>query len=445
MNAKIFGGMVIGTILGGGLTYAICRKHHTDIESKYKAKVDSLAEELNMHKTTIATLQTETDGLYKECERSGLVERKVNDVYQQMVSAYQAIADVNMIADIANIKDIDVRDECLTSIEHANTKVTNLAKICFNYVTDIDLLNDTSNKIDNIIKTMTDTIKTTIIDYDQDDDDDDEDVDDNEIALAISPKHIILKCLGGQDKIFKPESGSFEVLDGSDPDENDFCILAENVKPLYDFLFMSIKNQLKSHYVSEIDLDTFDEIIDDMIITVSLAYINETDTVITAVNAVVPFEIFGDSPLTEISKTYSINETLLMNGDIQRYFDSRQRNHSNRAAQLSDISAIQPTTEPIFKFVPDLSDDTIRYIVQTIGYNRDALKSFIGKLEILLNANFEAGDVIRSTFFDIATEIDETNHNGRLDDAAKNRFSSNIRALILNMKRNYGMIIRGHS
>jgi hypothetical protein len=122
---------------------------------------------------------------------------------------------------------------------------------------------------------MSNTIKD-IIDYADDDDDDDDDIVPDQLNQTVSPKHVILLDINGKSTCFDadPDDG-FEILDGSDPENNDYCFIAQNIPKLYRVLFDSIKDQLKSHYVYKIDSELFDELLEDMVITVSVSFVNE--------------------------------------------------------------------------------------------------------------------------------------------------------------------------
>lgn len=452
MNGKVIGGIAAGTLIGGGITYAICKKKMNELDSKHKNDINELNEAIDI-------VNAEKNDNIIACNDKKVIETTIRD---HVISAYRRISDVNMVADISNIKNIEIRDECLSEIEKVIDELSHIINITHENEVTINHLPKVICDIDRKVETMCSNIKDIIkeyeLHYEEEDDEDDEDDEESEIQ-TISPRRVILKCLDGPDKIFEADlDGKFEVLDGSDTENNDYCIIAQNIPELYTFLFTSIKDQLKWHYTSEIDIDAFDSLLEDMIITVSLEFINDDDTMITSVNAVVPFEIFGSSVDNEKCKFYTVKEGELNINDVIRYFrinnggnDIQSKSiNTNESIKTTTIETEKKETQKVVKFSNrpteiDLSDNTINYIVESICFNRDALKAFVGKLNILLKSNPEAGNTVKSSYIDLVQEIHQLQDNNMLDEITTARISNSLRVLISNMKRNYGSSIKAYA
>lgn len=443
MYKKLIGGAVMGTIFGAGITAAIYNHKVKLLKlQKAEAKVNSDEE--------IAKLNS-------DLEFEQLYRNKLGELHKSTISAFNHICNVDMLADISQLNDID---SCLTAIKDAAQSITDASDIDFSVILDekivtahksmiSDYATDACREIMDIIDN--DDVDDTDIDVVDDSDNDSDDDGDNEIP-TISPKTIIIQSLDGSVKAFdaEPDIG-FEVLDGSDPENNDYCIMAQNIPALYNFLHDSIKSQLKEHYVFKIDTDTFDYIIEDMVITVSLAFIDEATMVVTDASAVVPFEIFGETANDGTIKFYNIAEGELNIDSAIKYFGNTTsiddiQNEPTGAVQNS-VDTKEKKNPPEEKMVnkqiandfdTSLSDENIQYIFDTIGYNQQALKVFMGKLGVLMRINPEAGMTIYDAYVEILRDIHTHEDNDELTENKQNLISNSLKALINNMKKNYG-------
>jgi hypothetical protein len=372
--------------------------------------------------------------------------KNADERYQTLLNAYENICTFNnkitqaftlilnpdMIADIASISDVDLRDECLSHIEETVEFISTLI-VHKNEKMTKDELNEIIEKVTVKINKMTDDIRQCI-----DDDEDDDDEPDEEIMGMVSPKKLILKGINCEDKVFEvdPDIG-FEVINGSDTENNDYCIYAQNDSNLYKFLRDSIREQLSNHYVSKIDPIIFEDMTEELMITVSFSFINDTDAEITEVASVIPFEIFNDDKHKYVVKDGEIpNDKLIqLDGD------------SSDSSESDDREKITPDdgeTEKEEKVVTTI-DDPMWYVINTIGYNRDSLAHFIGCLDILRKANPEAGASVSDTFVSIINEIQKCENANEMTDAKKSEFCAQIKALARNMKQNYKSDINSYS
>lgn len=445
MSTKLFGGIAIGVTLTGCAAYFLYNKKIKDIkdhEKNLEEEVSKINESLNIRTTERDTIDSNFQKLKNKYLSLDTDNNKMIKLYSYLIGAYASIIDVDMLADIANLTDIDDRDECLSKIEKA---INTLKEIEDDANENLSKLNhkQLESRISTTINDMGKNIKD-IIDLSEDDADDEDD------DITISPIKIIMKTLDGNTKIFDadPDDG-FEVLDGSNPDENDYCIIAQNVPALYKFLFASIKDQLAYHYVSVINPDVFDALLEDMVITVSLSFINETDAEVTSVNAVVPFELFTEELVDKKYKVYCVKEGELDIADAVRYFKTHNTDTDKDLGTNFTKPEQQEVTE-IKKIQFDISnagldDNTIQFLINTIGFNRDSLKSFFGKLKILMQTNPEAGESIKTAFIDIVTSINMKLVENELDEGAIIKATTSLKALILNMKKNYGSSLKSYN
>lgn len=439
MSLKLFGGIAIGAVIGGGVTYAFYRNKHKTAETENARFNEEYAHKMN---DIVSNLREENN-------KNIVKQQNTSAICDSILQSFHRFTDIDMIADIANIGDIEYRDRCFAEIEGATTDIEKLCNILDDNLLNSEKIADIRAKINLRIEKMCSEIKD-IINICEDDDDDDDQLDENNVT--ISPKKIILNSIGGTSMVFDadPDDG-FEVLDGSDVENNDYCFVAQNVPKLYNILFNSIRTQLAEHYVLKIDPDAFDMILEDMVITVSVSFINDTDVVVTAVNAVVPFEIFGITTSDKNFKIYSIQEGEITNDVIIRYFRSinsnddiqNQQKNSNESC-IKTETVIKSTETPIDydKLDVSLSDENIQFIINTIGFSRESLKAFFTKLNILCRVNPEAGGAIKEAFEYILRDIHSKKVNNQLNDDTKLHLANSLRALILNMKKNYGAEIK---
>lgn len=461
MSVKFFGGVAIGAIVGGSIVY-------TSLNKKIKQQNIDAAERIEEHEKEVANILEARDEIISDYEKeiaelkktvTVAVEANINAgvLCNNGIELYRRLLDPDMLADIADIDDGDYRDECLSVIDDVASTIS--AKI-----SNVNFANISNNDLGIIMKEITDNMDDAtdkikdVIDTYQSEHEDEEDDDENEVT-TITPGRVIVDCLDGTKKFFnaEPDDG-FEIIDGSNPTDNEFCIDAQNIPELYKFMFDSIKDQLSYHYVAEIDGNTFERLIEDMTIIVTLSYVNDDsmDMVVTAVNAVVPFELFGESIGDKMYKIYSIEGGEL---DLANALDYFRSNHSDRGNEdretNTDESSIK-TEKPIkneeevvkpiqqLQFESPVSDDAIQFVIETVGYNRDSLMSFIGNLKVLMKVNSEAAESIYSAYSDIITEIQDLNNQGKLTDIELGKYYTSIKAIHTNMKKNYGSAIKSY-
>lgn len=89
-------------------------------------------------------------------------------------------------------------------------------------------------------------------------------------------------------------------------------------------------------------------------------------------------------------------------------------------------------------------DNTFDFIINKIGYNENALRAFKPKLELLEKLIPEAGDAYKHAFIDIAVETYNLVRENKLTDDDIIRITSSIKALITNMKKNHGSLLKAH-
>ena len=453
MNFKVFGGIAAGAVIGCGAAMLFYNKKIKELKIGRETAESELSKISYDYDQKLEKLTVK----YNDLEfTSSIAKQNIILLYNAMQDAYCKISNVDMLADISAIKDVPLRDKCFSYIDSA---IVNIDKLCNLSDEAISVPAIVKNAIDNIhdcAKTMQLDISRILemyTDNDDDEDDDDEYENDSDIE-TISPRHIILNCIDGKSMVFDADpDGGFEVLDGSDVENNDYCIVAQNVPKLYNILFDSVKEQLQSHYVAKINSDAFDMILDDLVITVSLEFINDTDAVITAVNAVVPFELFGLNTKEKTIQIYTIKEGELDNGDVIHYFRSALGSYNIQNQQEcleQDMAKTSKETEMEIAEATksnidvSVSDENIQFIINTIGYSKESLKSFMTKMAVLYRINSEAAESIESAYADIIREIYFIKANNKIDESNKLRIANLLRSLIYNMNRNHGSAIKAY-
>ncbi len=439
MLKSLFGGVALGASAAGIYTYF-----------RHKKTLTPYVNEVNRYQRLEKELMTDKEKSDHMVEEVKYAYKNLCEMHNRTIDAYDTLVNPDMLADISNINDDGYRDECLEEIERASKHIKSITYISDAgiFYTEDKLESDTSMLL-NTTSTMSENIKRSIYDDDNAFDDDDDD-DNNSETQTVSPRKLILNRVDGEAKIFDtdPDVG-FEVLDGSNPDANDYCIVAQNVPALYNFLFNSIKSQLQSHYVSKISADAFDNLLEDMIITISFSFINDTDAEITEINAVVPFEVFNDVSDIKNNKIYCIKNGELTNDNIIHYFRSISPKHDveGRKTSNSEVrSSSQKMEKKVVKNIDtSLSEENIKFITESIDFNRESLKSFVGKLGILLKANPEAGEAINDVFRTIIIEIHDAISENKLSDEYKASLVNTLKALNTNMRKNYGADIKRYS
>jgi hypothetical protein len=338
-----------------------------------------------------------------------------------------------MIADISTISDIRLRDKCLKEIDDCVTYISTHI-IHKSELMDDDTTNDLISKVNKRVAVMVDSISELLEEAGDIDEEDDDDVDED--VETVSPKKLILKGVDCPDKIFKldPDIG-FEVIEGSDPENNDYCIYAQNDANLYNFLRDSIRDQLSTHYSVKLNKDAFDDMIEDLLITVSFSFINETDAVITEVASVIQFNNFKDRK----NNTYVTKERYDHDNHVHSCtcgHDSVDTNDHDQSVNETETQEEENYEEVSMVSMPQ--DEILTFLVDKVGANRDSMKHFINTLTILQKANPEAYESISDAFVDIMEDIEETDRNGKLTDEKKMEVRAQIKTIVRNMKKHYG-------
>jgi hypothetical protein len=400
----------------------------------------------------IAVLQNENSKLNKKLEelssKYSIIMRGYENLCKyscNMTKGFNIILDPDMIADISNICNISLRDACLREIEDCVEYISSFHIHKSEFISDEEL-EEIIEKVNNRIENMANTIKENIDKDDEESEDEETEIidDEDDEIETVSPKKLILKGINCEDKIFEtdPDIG-FEVIKGPDTNNKYYCIYAQNDAKLYNFLKESIKDQLTNHYVARIDPDIFEEITDDLRITVSFEFINENDAEITEVAAVIPFEIFNNK---NKKKLYIVKDGDISNDQCLHVL--RGNSHSS-AGNIREENNSKPNEETTSEEVekeemieddkdtrPSANDD-IDYLVEVIGYNEASLKHFINRLNTLKKANNKGWEEINAELIDTTIKIDEVRKSGNLDELKKADFRANIKALTQVMKNKY--------
>ena len=154
--------------------------------------------------------------------------------------------------------------------------------------------------------------------------------------------------------------------------------------------------------------------------------------VITAVNAVVPFEIFGINAPNQNIRIYTIKEGELDNDDIVHYFRGGDRNN-NISNQQKDSKQIMADSKEETKV--EVNTDTIdvslsiannQFIIDTIGFSKESLNAFIVKHGILHKFNTDAAEAIELAYADIIREIYCMKANNKLDEDTTLRIANSL-------------------
>ena len=423
MAIKFIVGAIGGTMVGAGITYYYMNRERKEVQEKidqYKAKCADLNAKYEESSEVISVLRTTNE--------------LKNNIINSEIDALNRLADVNMYADISAINNIEIRNKCFEFIDMAKTAIKDHCG---------DPENFDSNIIENIISDMESKIKNIIMNYDEEEDED-EITEDNAV---VSPKAIVLKAINNRKpKIFNTTDIEFEIIDGSDTENNEYHVSVDSCVELYNFLFNTIKPQLHNQYAFKIDADAFDAMIDGMEIFATLSFINDDVMEIKQVHAYVPFEVFENE-----GNFYYIEGGEILHGDIIEFskHSASGINIQNKQSD-SDKGGIKKTEPPkTQKMVIDidlsLSEENAEFLVSSINFNKEALKYFFAKLAILQKVNVEAYDAISTAFKDILHEIYIHKNNETLDDNTKRRYSTGIQALINNLKKNYGNVIKNYN
>ena len=349
---------------------------------------------------------------------------------ERAAESYYELLDPIMWTKIMAIQQIDDRDECLSEINNARNDIKNS--------NDVDEIDDIVINATNIINGIIKTAKDEPVHDDEDD---------NDPVYIYPDKVIIDELYGNEPKEFFINDKGLEVLD-YDQDNDTYMVYARG--KLYKFLFNSIKDQLSYHYLAEINKKSFDELMEELPIVVTVSFIDDSMTMVVTdtTNMSIPFVMFGETNKNGECKIYTTREEGLFDlDDARKYFRSDDSDHDTETQQ-NDIPEDSVNTE-IKKeekivvnnhgeFDSPLSEEAVMFISETVGYNRDSLKGFTKQLDILMTINPDAGDAIYNAYNDIvmdiltATSIDADAYRG------------SIKALHNNMKTNYGAEIKAY-
>ena len=441
MFKDVFGGIAVGGAAVACLTYINNKKTQKNI-NKLKDENQSL-------KTSVTKAESCLEESIEELKYTKESNDEIRKTFRALRTAYENLCkfhnqtsicfsqliDPNMLADICDLTCTSDRDACLKRVEDVVTTINRLAITHKDEMLTEDQVDTKIDKLHTIIGEMSDELRDIIRNSEDDDDEDDDEIE----ATTVSPKRILFTDISGRLKSFEadPDVG-FEVLDGSDPENNDYCIIAQNIPPLYNLLFDSIKDQLKNHHTATIDADAFDNLLDDMLITVSFSFVNDDEAVITAVNAVVPFEIFTEDISDDKFVVYTIKEGELKTDNVMRYFRNSSRGNTvssrkENSAEGGVETEISETSEE--EIDVSMSADNIQFVVETIGFNRDALQSFAGKLNILQKVNPDVAKNIMAGWGVILREIHTLKASNKLTDEAIQQEINAINALYTQLKK----------
>jgi hypothetical protein len=442
MSGKIIGGIAIGaafTATVGSIFHAYKMKKKEIELAKLKSQVKTLTEEK----------ETETKTHEQRCEKLMHDYANLCALNEKITQAFNIILNPDMIADIANIDNIEMRDACLSEIENCVSTISKYIIHRTEILSD-EKLKEIIDKVMDHVNEMTTNIKKYIDDYnadidDSDDEDVDEDGDDDVIEETVSPRKIILKGVNCEDKIFvvDPDIG-FRVITIED---GDYCIYAQNAAKLYNFLKESIKEQSSAHYVAKIDPVIFENMMgDDVKIMISLRFINKTDAIVTSASTITPFEIFNDN-----GKFYQVEDGEVSHDNIIHFI----RSHSNSSADVirkenlpisSDEKIVSDPSQKVIKYTkadkPDTTDDIdgyINYIAETIGYNHEGLMAFKKRMNALSVIKPEAYASVYAAFIDIINNIPD-----KLTTEDVPQITRNLDALLKNIKTHYGAEIKAY-
>lgn len=425
MKTKLaIAGFILGATTASIIADAIFRKK----SKKYQAEKEG----------EIAILQNENDEVTNKYNEIVHDYENLCKFNCQMTKNFASMLDPNMLADIASISNVAHRDACLSAIEDTVEMLSSYHIHKSENISDEEL-EDITNKINNRIKYMTDTIKEHIEDDDDEIDEDEEESENN----IVSIRNLLLTGVNGTDKIFVMNDPDGYVTDKyiSDPDNNVFCINAEYSSELYEFLKENSYIQNKSNYLLNIDQELFDDVNEDADeILVYFSFINEYDAVITNVINGNTLGILKDP---KSNNYYHVKEVDVSNDKFIHF--SRSITNSNIISDGEETSASEEETEL------DEEEETVdsrynmdemkEYLIDVINYNKSSLDYFIGRLKILNKANNEAWKDINGQLVDIIIEIDGFRKASKLTDIKKTEFKEKVKTILQGMKNKYKLEI----
>ena len=455
-------------IIGAAGTYLVLKPKLYDAKctiDKHKGERDSICnEKINLK--------------FQYMEMCSLVN-KMRSLLSNSRDRYINLLNPDLFEEIGDLA-FDERSHCYEIINEINEMIDYIIKISENDPQDVNsLFNDNVEPIIDRLKQYLqahaseeedeDNVDTDIsIDPDDDDDEDDDEDDEPMMPILDIATFAIRNIKTGRMKYFRkpgPEEG-YPVLEGSDIENGEFRILANANPELYNFLLNCVKSQVrKGHIVANINPRVFDQMMDDIPIIIHLSLENEEYATITAINAVIPFEIFKHNKQVyavedlEVELNDNIVRTLtggICTNDVQDVEKCTCESCQQTEAEETEISevAVTETTEPDAQPAEnvDAGDWLVSFINESIGYNRDSLRSFIGKLAILMKADRKSGENIRNRFNDIIRSIRSAQKDyddGVVNDEQHieqlNTITQQLRTLISDMKKNHGNTIRAYA
>lgn len=446
-----------GSFLAGALVVGVgCRKIITHQRDCINAQ--------NVQLEEVDTLREEINDKTVEYIRSS----HMNNLYRTALTCMGKISDVDMIADIS-VMDSARLDACLNAIKNTTLDIAECINVC---VSTSVLTEKEANKYrDRIIGSTSitcDLIHDVIREYEsiEDDDDnyDDEDVDDDsddddevigvkmsidpdddceddddddDDLVYIYPKAIVPNCVNGHAKQYDvDEEGIGIFIDFSDISNNVYCTKAEYIPELCNDLKQSVKEQCSGHIINQINPDIFDALIEDSDITLYLAYLDDSEDVMTILNWRIDLEMGVHSIKLDSgdTKIYNVIDGRVNDDSVKNYFKCQSDDNGGDDSSKDDDTNADYTDMNI--------DDSIQFIIENVGYNRESLKCFIDKLGILYTVNYEAWEAICTAYSEIIRDIHKFKKSGKLTDETSTLICNRIKALKENMTRNYGGAIR---
>lgn len=444
---------VLGFGIGAALSAAVI--HFYD-KHKFQKQIDDYEKSLQDLRNECDHVQKQYDILEAEYEHELDRYTTKNCIYDLGTKAYRKIMDIDLIADISNIENIEMRDKALSIISNTIDKIREV----FESEPANDLFDDSSRYdevvkavnvyyggiIDSYIDNMTSNIKSILEEYENildEEEEDEDDVFDDEEIIPISPRSIIFKCFNGNPKIFNTDGLTFELLPNSDVDENIYYFSINSdteAKELYEFFKAGLAPQLQSHYTARIDVDVFNEVLDNITINFLAEFINDDDMEIKGYSA-------GDVHFNLMrveNKYYYTEGDDLLQSDIVRFIRSDSGNTTVSTDKKTTETSKEETLEKKEKVLIDLtkSDDMIEYLVETLQYNENALKAFFAKLVVLKNENFGAFVNISDLMSDMIGTLQDLQTEDKFTESARGTYHNILHKLIDTVKKDYGAQIK---
>lgn len=444
MVAKLLCG-VGGTFIGACSMYVLNKRKIENLRNISIKKDDEI--------NTLRIENMEKDSSLKATVTSyeAVLARRDNieQLYIEVDKLINEFKNIDRIGEILNINNESNRNICIgmldAIVEHIKNETT---KYVANLNTDPEsveyAVKNISADLNKKIRELDNKVHEFIQDNDDDDDEDligvsldDDDDEDEDDVFVIHPTDIVVKCVNGNNKVYKADSvEGFEViLADSDIEENQYCIMAQYIPELYSDLKASVMNQIKDHYVNQIDNESFEYLLDEVEIVIYLNLAEDNIALLSGVKAVIPFDVF--SVVTEDSGVLYFNTTdsIVEDVDLQYFigYDEDDNNDSSNNAE----------SDPIIED-PENIEVIVDFVVESINFNRDSLKGFVGKLDILKEVNPDAALDAYKELFDIVREIHRAKNSNDISNDVANGLKTRLQLLKEDTLKNHGGEIRKH-